>query len=121
MKKVFIIDDSPEFIFLIESLFKLKGLSLDVETDASNVLDRIKSESYDLIIVDFLMPGTNGLEVIKKIRAIESYIETPLVLLTAKKLDNQEMQTVKENGVLFLQKPIQPTEFYNKVSGLIKG
>lgn len=121
MKKVFIIDDSPEFIFLVESLFKMKGMELDTELEPTRALDKIKTNTYDIVIVDYLLPGTNGLEVIKSLRETDNYRTTPMVLLTAKKLESEEMQMVKDNGVLFLQKPIQPTEFYNKVSGLLKG
>jgi DNA-binding response OmpR family regulator len=121
MKKVFIVDDSPEFIFLIKSLFKLKGVDLDSEMEPEKIWDKVKSKTYDLLIFDLLLPQTTGLELIERLREIDRYKETPLILLTAKKLEIEELQQVKKNGVLFLQKPIQPGEFYNKVSGLLKG
>lgn len=121
MKKVFIIDDSPEFIFLIKSLFKLKGVDLVSESLPNEALNCLKTDTYDLLIIDHLMPEITGLELIGQIRQNDVYEGVPIILLTAKKLESEELQQVKKLGVLFLQKPIQPSEFYNKVSGLIKG
>ncbi len=121
MKKVFILDDSPEFIFLIQSLFQLKGIKLDSESDPSKVMDHVKSGSYDLMIFDYLLGDTDGLKIIEALQQVERFKELPMILLTAKKLDSQELQRVKESGVLFLPKPIQPMEFYNKVRGILGG
>ena len=116
MKKVFILDDSPEFIFLIQSLFKLKGIDLCSEMETAKARELLKSETFDLLIIDYILSDINGLAFVSEIRELENYQKTPIILLTAKKLEENEIQEVKKNGVLFLQKPIQPTEFYNKVS-----
>jgi|GEM_PF-4538061 len=119
MKKVFILDDSPEFVFLIQSLFKLKGIDLSSETETVKAKDLLQKEVFSLLIIDYILSDGNGLSFIREVRELDNYQETPIILLTAKKLEENEIQEVKKYGVLFLQKPIQPTEFYNKISRLL--
>lgn len=121
VKKVFILDDSPEFVFLVQSLFKLKGVELSSEIEVEKAREILSSDSFALLIIDYVLPTTNGLAFIEEIRQLDAYRNTPIILLTAKKLEESEIQAVKKNGVLFLQKPIQPTEFYNKVCTLLEG
>ncbi|MCF8059038.1 MAG: response regulator [Bacteriovoracaceae bacterium] len=115
------LDDSPEFVFLVQSLFKLKGVELSSEIEVEKAREILSSDSFALLIIDYVLPTTNGLAFIEEIRQLDAYRNTPIILLTAKKLEESEIQAVKKNGVLFLQKPIQPTEFYNKVCTLLEG
>jgi len=79
--KVLLVDDEPDFIELMGSRIDSWGVDLVTAADGAEALDKIGIEKPDIVILDYMMPGMDGLEVLKKIRAADKKI--PVVILTA--------------------------------------
>ena len=119
-KKILVVDDSHEFSFLLSSLLKVHSIDVESIDAPDSALEDLKENSYDLLIVDYLMEPFNGLELIERARNETLHQETKIILVTAKKLENEELKEIKRLNYVYLTKPILPNEFYKRVTDLLE-
>lgn len=106
-KSVLLVDDSKFARLLVKAFISsnFAGWEIDEAEDANNALEMVSAKTYDYMLVDFNMPGMNGLELGEKLRA--QFPDAVIALLTAN--IQQEIQNKAENlGLDFIPKP--PTE-----------
>ena len=80
--KILLIEDDSEDRFFVRDLLEKSALQVELEEAASSSegLDKIKSNSYDCVLVDYVIPGVTGLDVLKMAR--EAGVKTPFIFLT---------------------------------------
>src|SRR5699024_11623605 len=81
-KKVFIVDDEKSIVTLLTYNLEKAGYGTDVAYDGNEAVTMAMTHQYDLIILDLMLPGMDGLDVCKTLR--QNKINTPIVILTAK-------------------------------------
>lgn len=79
--KILVVEDEPQMAMFIEMELKHEGYIVDIVYDGKEGLKNIGNKEYDLVLLDIMLPGLNGLEVCKRIR-LSSYV--PIIMLTAK-------------------------------------
>lgn len=79
--KLLMIDDDTELCFLLEQFFREKGIDSTFVHNGQTGLERLRDGGVDLIILDVMLPGADGFEVLKKIRKENSI---PVIMLTAR-------------------------------------
>lgn len=87
-------------------------IQIDTATSGEDAIEKIQKESYDLVFMDYMMPGLNGLETVKKIRELENgkYSKIPMIALSANVIE-QTKQIFKAEGMNdYLEKPIKPND-----------
>lgn len=98
------------------SLLKFHNdIALESVTSPIDALSKINENEYDLFIVDYLMDEMNGMQLIEKIRSIPSLSSKKCILLTAKDLNDSELNQLNELKGLYSRKPIMPNEFYKQI------
>ncbi len=100
--RILVVDDKP----LILHVFKvaLAGYAkVKAVATAEEALEEVSSHFYDLCFLDFILPGLNGLQAMKKISEISP--ETKVVIMTANYLDEQIKQVIEECAYHFIEKP----------------
>lgn len=80
-KRVLIVEDDQMLVEMYKDKLKLEGFRVSTATDGKKAVARLK-EGADIILLDILMPGLNGFEVLKRIKATEETKETPVIVLT---------------------------------------
>lgn len=80
-KKVLVVDDEPDFIKMIKLRLESVGYEVLVASKGSDALEMVKKEKPSAVLLDILMPGMDGLEVLKKIRAQDKKL--PIFMVTA--------------------------------------
>lgn len=80
-KKVLVIEDDQLLVEMYKDKLKLAGFKVATVTDGKRALIRVK-EGADLILLDILMPGLNGFEVLKKLKSQDSTKDIPIIVLT---------------------------------------
>ena len=105
-ERILIVDDEPFNLDLLEQ--ELRDLGYDVERARDGVEALARAESYrpDLILLDYMMPGMNGLEVLQEIRKGES--DVPVVMITAHGSIDIAVQAMKLGAQDFIPKPFEP-------------
>jgi two-component system, OmpR family, alkaline phosphatase synthesis response regulator PhoP len=119
-KKILIADDEPDIIEILS--FNLKGEGYEVMTakNGDEALEKAKSFKPDLIILDMMMPGKNGLEVCNILRTQSMFAGTLIVFLTAINDENTEIKSLENGADDYLTKPISPKVLLSKVSSLLR-
>lgn len=118
---ILIADDDKINTQVLVNNFKLKKYNVFVVQDGLQVIEKIdkKSEDYDLIILDVMMPKMSGYEVCKKIRETYKKTELPILLLTAKNRSEDIVVGFKSGANDYLSKPFEEKELISRVDSLL--
>lgn len=117
--RVLSIDDNQTNLLIVESYAKMLQLNIESFLDPQEALNKIETQEYDLVIVDYMMPDINGLEFIKTFR--ETNKETPIIMLTAVGDDMKLQIDALELGANdFLSKPINAPAFKARIINMLK-
>ncbi|MCW5198663.1 response regulator, partial [Desulfobulbus sp. F3] len=112
---VFIVDDVPENIQI--ALAHLKSLDMDFAyaTSGEQAVERLRSRTPDLILLDVMMPGMDGFETLQEIRKIETAQSIPVIFLTARSEPEDVARGFELGGVDYITKPFHGVELRSRV------
>lgn len=116
--KILIADDELMVLRTIEFRLSKEGYETIIATDGKEAIERIISESPDLIITDLMMPYHNGLEIVNVVRN-ELKQKTPVIILSAVGLENTVLEAFKLGADDFVTKPFSPNELTIRVEKLL--
>ena len=103
--------------FIRESL--KKDYKVDTAENAETALERMNSTPYDLIITDIMMPGTDGLELTRRIRADVNHSHIPIILLSAKTDNSTQIEGLNAGADVFMEKPFSPSLLKAQITSLL--
>lgn len=118
MKHVLIIEDDPEIIGLLEIHLSDLGCHVSSEKQGDSGLITAVNEVPDLIILDVMLPGMDGIEVCQKIRA--SNVHSPILMLTAKSEEIDKVLGLEVGADDYLTKPFSVREFIARVKAIFR-
>lgn len=117
--RILLVDDDPSVLRLAQFNLEQDGFVVDVATDGQAALEVFEAGEYDLLLLDLMMPGLNGLEVLARVRADEQRGDLPVFLLTARgnPEDREEAERLGASG--YLRKPFDPEELTKILRGAL--
>lgn len=117
--KILLVDDEKDIVEFLQ--YNLLQEGFDVIT-AYNGMEALKKlpENPDLVILDIMMPQLNGYDVCKKIRSLPEYRQTPVIFLTAKSSEVDEIRGLEIGANDFIQKPISPKKLIARVKANLR-
>lgn len=83
-EKILIIDDETEFAEMLQMRLEARGYDVNIACDGESGLDLAAKDTADIILLDVMMPGMDGLAVLRKLRKQDATRHTPVIMLTAK-------------------------------------
>ncbi len=113
--KFLFVDDNPNLIPIFKKWASIKGLNAKFASDGTEVLELVKKEHFDLIVMDIDMPILDGITTAKKLRDLNPSIK--VVILTG--LPTKPEQDLPQNIVDILMKPISLSELTNKLLNIL--
>jgi DNA-binding response OmpR family regulator len=114
LARVMIVEDDEDNLEMFSQILINEGFAVDGFTDAVSALLHFESGSYDLVILDYLLPSLNGLELFHKLREKDESLRA--VFLTA----SQELVYVEDlNGNEVIKKPIYPSKLAEKIRNIL--
>lgn len=120
-KKIFIFEDEVHIHRLIKLILTKGGFDTVVFENGQVGYDELLvADRPDLILMDIMMPGMDGLEVLKKIKDNDKLKDIPVVLLTALSQQNIVVQGIKAGAVDYIRKPFHPVEMVDRLKKHIK-
>lgn len=115
VKRVLLAEDEPNIVESISFLLKRAGLDVDTETDGKAALSSALRNMPDVLILDVMMPGMDGFEALRRLRADERGRDVPVVVLSAKGQRTMR-ETAEEAGAnVFMAKPFSNKELVDTV------
>ncbi len=118
MKKVLIIEDDPDIQELLNIHLKDLDCFATKEANGNKGLELLQNQPWDLLILDIMLPGLNGLEVCKQIR--ETNKQLPILMLTAKSEEIDKVLGLEVGADDYLIKPFSVREFIARVKALFR-
>lgn len=115
--RILIVDDDAEIRTLLAGFLERHGYAADTAADADDARRRIAREHYDLIVLDIMMPGEDGLSLCRSLRA-ES--RTPIVMLTAIAEETDRIVGLEMGADDYLTKPFNPRELLARIRAIFR-
>ena len=112
MSKILIVEDEESIAELEKDYLELSGFEVEIETDGSRGLGRALKEDFDLFILDLMLPGTDGFEICRQVRATKN---TPILMVSAKKDDIDKIRGLGLGADDYITKPFSPSELVARV------
>lgn len=123
MKKILMIDDEEEFLDFVKTNLELRGdYKVITAKDGEKGIGLAEKRKPDLILLDIIMAGIDGFEVLKRLRAGERTKSIPVIMLTARTDDEAMMKALELHDDGYIAKPLRMEELEEKVEkALYKG
>lgn len=118
MPKLMIIEDEPHIVASLTFLFGKEGFEVIAHGDAESALESLKQDTPDVMILDVMLPGANGFEVLRKIRAMPATAALPVLMLTAKGQRRDREVAESAGADKFMTKPFSNMELVEAVKAL---
>lgn len=111
---ILVVDDTPSNITLLSSLLK-ESYKVKVAKDGERAISIVEDSPPDLILLDIMMPGIDGYETCRRIKAEPKYSDIPIIFLTAKKDEEDESKGLELGAVDYIVKPINPLVLFSRI------
>lgn len=117
--KILAVDDIPQNLRLLEAVLAPQGYTVITAATGEEALFKVLSEQPDLILLDIVLPGINGYEVCKRLRADPKTSFLPVVMVTASELP-EKLQAIEAGADDFVPKPFDAQELLGRVRSLLR-
>lgn len=112
---IMVVDDTPPNLKVMGSILESVGYKTTFAISGQQVLDRLKNRNPDLILLDWMMPEMDGLEVCQKLQRNQDYCHIPIIFLTARQDRESCIQAFESGAVDYITKPFNRSELLARV------
>jgi two-component system OmpR family response regulator len=115
--RLLVVEDEPDLLRLIATMLREEGFAVDTATDGEEASYKARAWTYDLIVLDVMLPKLDGWEVLRKVRKQH---KTPVLMLTARDTVADRVRGLDTGADDYLVKPFALTELIARVRALIR-
>ena len=117
MPRILIVEDDERLAMLTQDYLRKNGLDVAIETDGTRAIRRIIGEQPDLVVLDVMLPGSDGLAVCREVRA---HYQQPILMLTARTDDMDQVLGLEMGADDYVAKPVQPRVLLASIRALLR-
>jgi DNA-binding response OmpR family regulator len=117
-KRVLLAEDEPNIVASLTFLLERAGLAVAAEMNGQAALDAALAEPPDVMVLDVMLPGLDGLEILRRLRASETTRTLPVVMLTAKGQREDRETALGAGADIFITKPFSNSALVEAVTRL---
>lgn len=117
--KILLVDDEAEFVTTLAERLRIRGFQPEIAMDGEEALTVFQTSDFDIVVLDILMPGISGFDVLKEIKKQRSDI--PVILLTGHGATKEGMEGMSLGAYDYLMKPIDIEELIKKINTAVNG
>lgn len=118
--RVLVVEDDEALGPMLEYNLEKEGLSPTLVTDGDEALLRLSEETPDLIVLDWMLPGTSGIEICRQARARPETRNTPIIMLTAKGEEGDRIRGLDTGADDYVTKPFSVTELMARIRAVLR-
>src|SRR6056297_3538023 len=115
-QKILIVDDNPSNIQLLGTILNANQYTAEFATSGADALEWLNNESFDLVLLDIMMPGMDGYEVCRKIKADKETAHIPVIFITAKQDTDSIVKGFDVGAVDYISKPFEERELLARLA-----
>ena len=121
MKRILLAEDEEVLRMLVVDTLEDEDYIIDEAANGGEAMELFQNHSYDLVILDYMMPVYTGLEVIKQIRNTETEKHSKILMLSAKNQTYEQEQILQTGADYFMAKPFSPMKLLELVEDITNG
>ena len=118
-RRILVIEDNPDLAYGLRNNLEIEGYEVEVAKDGTKGLSRARSANPDLVVLDLMLPGVDGLEVMRRLRQRDRG-RTAIILLTARGEESDRIVGLRLGADDYVVKPFSPAELVARVDALIR-
>ncbi len=118
--RILVVDDDKQIVRLLQSYLEKAGFAVLTAHDGETALHVIRRERPDLILLDLMLPGRDGWEITRRLRADEHLAATPIVMLTARVEDTDKILGLELGADDYVTKPFNPAEVVARARAVLR-
>lgn len=118
MKRILIVEDEPNIALALDDDLRREGYETEVATDGGTAAQKARSQEWDLILLDVMLPKKDGFEVCRELR--QAGIQTPILLLTAKTHEAEKVLGLELGADDYVTKPYSARELRARIKALLR-
>lgn len=119
-KHVLLVEDEVNIIEALRFLLTREGWQVDTHSDGADAVERIRAMRPDLVVLDHMLPGKSGLDILTELRTDPDFQTLPVLMLTARGQARDREQAEKAGVSRFMTKPFSNTEVITAVRDLVQ-
>ncbi|HSA78781.1 MAG TPA: response regulator transcription factor [Nitrospirota bacterium] len=119
-KKILIVDDEPDLVELVSYNLKKEGFKVSTAPDGEEALEKVRKSSFDLVILDLMLPGIQGSELCRTLRSNPKTETLPIIMLTAKGDVADKIRGLETGADDYMTKPFSPKELVARVKAILR-
>jgi two-component system alkaline phosphatase synthesis response regulator PhoP len=118
MTRLLVVEDEPGIAFALETDLRSEGYDVTLATTGDDASQRARTEPFDLVLLDVMLPGKDGFEVCREIR--RAGVRTPIILLTAKSQEAEKVMGLELGADDYVTKPFSPRELRARIKAALR-
>jgi two-component system alkaline phosphatase synthesis response regulator PhoP len=119
-RRALVVEDDPDIVELVVHYLRGDGFTVVAAANGRDALDRLRAESFDLLILDLQLPGMDGLTVCAEVRRDKKTRDLPIVMLTARGDESDRVVGLEVGADDYVVKPFSPKELMARVRALFR-
>jgi two-component sensor histidine kinase len=118
-KRILVVDDEERNLLLMRAMLQSLGYECECASDGPEALAKLSTD-VDLVLLDVMMPGTDGFEVLARIRENPEFMDLPVIMVTILSSKEHRLQAVETGANDFISKPVNIAELRARLKSLLK-
>jgi DNA-binding response OmpR family regulator len=114
---VLVVDDEPTVREVVAGYLRRDGHTVTEAADGTDAIDLVEREHFDLVVLDMMLPGVNGLDILRRIRQLG---DMPVIMLTARSEESDRVAGLELGADDYVVKPFSPRELAARVNGVLR-
>ncbi len=119
-KNILVIDDEPDLVDLVSYNLKKEGFKVAVALSGEDGIEKIRTGSFDLLVLDLMLPGIQGVELCRMVRRNPRTESLPIIMLTARNDMTDKIKGLETGADDYMTKPFSPAELVARVRALLR-
>ncbi len=117
---ILIVEDEPSIVELVTFALKGAGWAVDAVHDTASAWEYLQHKRPQLILLDWMLPDTSGIRLLGRIRGDRNFSTLPVIMLTAKSMEEDKVQGLEQGADDYITKPFSPRELNARIKALIR-
>jgi twitching motility two-component system response regulator PilH len=118
IQRILIVDDSPTERYYLTDILVKHGYSVSTAENGEEAMARIRADKPELILMDVVMPGSNGFQVTRAIARDPELQDVPVIICSSKDQETDRIWGMRQGARDYLVKPVNPAELLEKINAL---
>jgi two-component system chemotaxis response regulator CheY len=115
--KILLVDDQPLIRKIVRDILAQLGyMNVEDAENGQDALEKLKAKKFDLIFLDWNMPVMQGIDVLREVRKMPAYKDTPVIMLTAEAEKEKVITAIQEGVTNYIVKPFKPATLKEKLA-----